>query len=155
MTFEFKGEDFTSLIRKNEYKIIKRGTSGINENDNFKRLLASLKTYQNNHPVTGFLAILIDYGEIENLYEKIIDNINIQLGTVRLATNNHIIVDRNFDVILSERKLLTNGNDVRRIYTEISNEYCVFHISNQGVHYFIYGYDVGDSIFYSSADQNR
>lgn len=153
MSFDFKSGDFRDLIKQKEGEIIKRTTSGIFENDNFKRLQAALNTFQKNFPYVDFMSILIPKAEIENLNSNISDIIEKQLNSIYGSGHNHVVVDRNFDIQESERRHFRDGNHVRRIYTDMSKEICIFQLSIQGVHGFVDGDDFGDSIFFTLDDQ--
>ena len=153
MSFDFKSVDFRSLIKQKEGEILKRTTSGIFENDNFKRLNAGLNTFQKNFPYVDYLSILIPKEEIENLNSNISNIIEIQLQTVYGNSHNHVVVDRHFEIKVSERKRFKDGNELRRIYTELSKEICIFQISSQGIHGFVDGDDFGDAIFFTLDDQ--
>jgi hypothetical protein len=154
MTFDFSNDQFKNLISENQVKIQKRTNSGIHENENFRRLLVTFKTFLNDSPFNSFLAVLITKEDVVNLKQDIGSKVETELFSLTASTNNHIIVDKNFDIKTAERKLFS-GNESRRIYREISYDFCVFLISNQGIHYFVNGDDIGETIFYSAEDQDR
>jgi len=155
MGFDFKNVNFRALLKDKEKDIHKRTSTGILECDKFKRLLLSLKTFHKKSAFVGVLAILISEEEIKNMDDNISDLVDIQMKSIEVAVNNHIVVDRDFKIIESERKKFVDNNEARRYYTEISKNACVFHLSIIGVHWFVDRNDFGESIFFTIEEQNR
>lgn len=147
--FNFKDDSFKQLLKQKESQIHIRTNEGIQETDNFKNLHRTLITYQKKNPVTDYTAILITKEEIENLIydysEKLFKNLTSEVCVI----NNHLLFNRNLDVIGFERKEIKDNNEARKFYLELSKEICVFLISPNDVHYFVDGNDIGKTIFFT------
>ncbi|MEL1254076.1 hypothetical protein AAEO57_09840 [Flavobacterium sp. DGU38] len=148
--FDFNKDSFKQFLKQKESQIHLRTDNGIQDTDNFKNLHRSLVSYHSERPIGDFTAIIITKNEIENLISdfsvKLFEKLDSQIG----VCNNHLLFDRNLEILSYHRKELKDNNDARKFYLELSRETCVFLISPKGVHYFIDGNDIGESIFFTS-----
>lgn len=147
--FNFKEDSFKDFLKQKESQIHIRTENGIQETDNFKNLHRSLVSYQNKRPVGDFTAFLITKEEIDNIIEGYTEKLFKVLDSDNCIHNNHLLFDRNIDIITFERKEIKDNNEARKYYLEISKEICVFLINPKGVHYFIDGKDIGETIFFT------
>jgi hypothetical protein len=152
MTLDIGSENFKRLIKEKEGLIQVRTQESLHENENFKRLHGLLVSYKQINKIVGFRAILIAKADLEALQENAQETIFVMLDSEDATANNHIIVDRNLTITAVERKAIESSNAARRIYSELSHDYCVFLISSQDLTYFIDGHDFGDAIFFTQAD---
>lgn len=148
-------EGIKDLIKRKEVEIIRRTNSGIHEQLEFKKILATLSQYNNERPVTGFLAILIKPSEVEYIKSDFAENIFKIIDNCILSANNHIIVNGVLDNVHFDKLQYTDGSQLKKVYVELSKDYCVFVISTDNVHYFVNGDDVGSIIFFTKEDQSR
>ncbi|WP_281310746.1 hypothetical protein [Flavobacterium flavigenum] len=152
---DFK-ENLKALIREKKEQIYKRTGDDFSENDNFKKLLVVLHSYRNNNIFQKeYKTILIKKIEIENLSTDIAVKVDLCLKGIDAVASNHLVIDRNAYLISSENSTYSNGTEARKTYLELSKDYCVFFINPSGIHYFIDGIDVGDTIFFTPQDYDR
>ncbi len=147
--FNFKDDSFKQLLKQKESQIHIRTDNGIQETDNFKNLHRSLITFHNKRSIKDYTAFLITKEEIENLIEDYSEKLFLNLDSQLCIINNHLLFDRNLDVKDSERKEIKNNNEARKYYLELSKDVCVFLINPKGVHYFVDGNDIGETIFFT------
>lgn len=148
--FNFKDNSFKQFLKEKETQIHIRTENGIQETDNFKGLHRCLVSYHNKRSVTDFTALLISKDEISNLIDNFSEKLFANLDSEECAVNNHLLFDRNLDVNETERKEIKDNNTARNFYLELSNTICVFLINPKGVHYFIDGKDIGETIFFTT-----
>ena len=148
--FDFKNDSFKLFLKQKESQIHIRTDKGIQDTDNFKNLHRSLISYHSKRPITDFTAVIITKGEIENLSENFSKNLFNKLDSEIGLINNHLLFDRNLDILDQERKEIKDNNEARNFYLELSKNTCVFLINPKGVHYFVDGKDIGEAIFFTS-----
>ena len=147
--FNFKEDSFKQFLKEKESQIYIRTEGGIQETSVFKNLHRSLVTYQSERPLKDFTAFLISEYDIENLTENYTDKLFSILDSDVCVHHNHLLFDRNLDLIEFERKEVKDNIFAYKYYLELSKDLCVFLISTQGVHYFINGKDIGATIFFT------
>lgn len=153
----FDSTSFKNLIKSKESIINKKyQETSFKDDDNFIKLHRNLVSYYSTYGLTEFKAILIKKEEVSNIEEDIFTLIKKTLGKSQAITNNHIIVDRKFNLISSEKKNLLNNNLAKDLYIEISKEdFCVFLHTPSGVDYFVDGYFYGETIFFTSDEYDN
>lgn len=155
MTFDFvNNEDFKDHLKQKEKEIQNRTKDGIQNHENFKQLQGLFVSYKHQTPINSFTAILIEKPEIENLCDDAQDRIFETLNSIDARSSNHIILNRNLEILQFEQKQFDEGGEARRLYLELSKDCCVFLISPQPLHYFVDEQDVGEAIFFTEDDYN-
>lgn len=149
MVNDFKEDSFKELIRNKKELIDKKYKAGFAEKDNFKRLLRNLISYQHRFGLKEFRTIVIKKDDILKLVEDLSQVLNETLNAHDAITNNHLFVDENFKLIKFNKEKITDNNDARKIYTELTDDYCVFLLNPRGVHYFVDGFDLGGAVFFT------
>lgn len=148
--FNFKTDSFKQFLKQKESQIHIRTENGIQETDNFKNLHRCLATYHRERPIKDFTALLISKDEINNLITDFSDKLFKTLDEENCIINNHLLFDKNLDLITFERNEIKDNNEARKHYIALSNDVCVFLINPKGVHYFVDGKDVGEAIFFTT-----
>lgn len=147
--FDFTKDSFKQFLKQKESLIHIRTAEGIQDTDNFKNLHRTLVSYHSERPIGDFTALMITKIEIESLIEdfrsKLFNELDSQVG----VCNNHLLFNRNLEISNFERREIKDNNDARRYYLELSKDFCVFLISPKGVHYFVDGNDIGESVFFT------
>ena len=146
-----------NLIKKKAASIHKRTSSGIHESINFKQLHASISNYKEKRPLTGIISIIIEIGEIEHLSVDKVEKLYQSIDDCICQAKNHIKVDRDMNMVESDRIHKENGDMLASIYRELSKDgFCVFVINPAyATTYFLNGDKVGDAIFFTKRDQER
>jgi hypothetical protein len=147
--------DIRLLIIAKQKQILRRTNNGIHEHINFKKIVAILNSYKEQRPFNGMVTLLFEIAELESLLDNASPAIFSLIDKCILDAYNHIVVDRDCTVISNEKKNFSGSNEARRIYTELSKEFCVFVLKETGVHYFANGDDVGEIIFFTKEDEER
>ena len=148
--YNFKTDSFKQFLKEKEAQINVRTENEFSSSENFKELHRCLISYHTAKPIQDFTAVLITKVEINNLSKDFSTVLFGQLDSEIGVVNNHLLFDRSMEIISYERKELKDNNDARKFYLEASNNTCVFLINPKGVHYFVDGKDIGESIFFSS-----
>lgn len=154
MASEFNFEEIRNLIKGKEALIHLRTNNGIQEHENFKKVHRLVISFKEERSVNEFIAILIKKEEIENIAEDFKAKLFHTLSSENAIVSNHIFVDRDCSLLHCERKDIRDNNEARRLYLELSNDFCVFLITPRGVHYFVDGNDIGEAIFFTSDTLN-
>ncbi len=150
MTPNFDNLEFKTLLKDKEVQIYLRTKEGIQESENFKKIHRLLISFREENSINDFTAIIIKKEDVESIADDINDKLFITLRSDRAISNNHLFVDKDFSLLHCERKEIKDNNEARRLYLELSNEYCVFLITPDDVHYFVDGNDIGKAIFFTS-----
>lgn len=149
-------ESLKALIREKKEQIYKRTKDDFSETDNFNKLLVILHSYRNGNVFKNeHKTIFIKKEEIENLEDDISTKIDSCLKNIDAVASNHLIIDRNANLINSDNTTYSSGTEARRTYLELSKDYCIFYINPSGIHYFIDGIEVGDTIFFTPQEYDR
>lgn len=147
--YNFKSGSFKKFLKEKESAIHIRTEDGIQETDNFKDLHRCLVTYHNERPINDYTALLISKEEINSITVNYSEKLFSCLDSQDCISNNHLLFDRNLDLISFERKEIKDNNEARKYYLELSKDYCVFLINPKDVHYFVDGKDIGETIFFT------
>ena len=150
--------DFTDigrLIKLKEAEIIRRTNTGFHDNLNFRKLKAIFSTYKNKRPLSGSISVIIEQIEVENLIEDCSDLIFDVIDKCISKANNHVFIDRCCNLLSSTTKHYRSTSEARRLFLEMSKQFCVIVIKPEDIHYFINGDDVGEVIFFTKTDEAR
>lgn len=155
MDFNFKNNNFQSILKQKREEILKRTTLGIQESSKFKQLYSSLVSYLKNNAFTDFKAILISKENIEELPDSFYDILEDTLNSDTGIFNNYLILDSQLSIIDKARdsKYSIDSNDVRKLYVELSKSYVIFLLQPQeAISLFIDGEDFIEGVFLSLKD---
>lgn len=153
MKFDFSNdEDFKNHLREKETEIYQKTKDGIQEHENFRRLQGLFVSYKNERNINDFTVVLIEKSEIENLCDDAQDKIFDTLDSHEARTNNHLVINRNLEIVSYERKELDSSDTARKLYMELSVDFCVFLITPQPLLHFIDRNWVGKNLFLTQAD---
>lgn len=149
-------EGIKGLIKRKSDEIRKRTSTGIHEEDNFKRLLVSCTSYKDKRPFTGILSIIISIDNIKNSQSASIETLYSSIDECISLACNHVTIDSNYAFVEADRIHYSCSNNLREIYRDLSKDgYCVILISQEFSTYFINGDVVGDAIFFTKEDLER
>jgi hypothetical protein len=146
MADNFNSEEFKHILREKELEIRIRTLNKIQESDNFKKLHRGLIGFYHSNAVNDFIAILISKPDIESF--EFSSDLSIPLN----GNVNYFVVDKKFDIVVSEKKELSDEIRAEVFYKELSKEFCVFLITPEGVNPFIDGENIGTLVFYHKKD---
>ena len=153
MSFDFGSSDFKSRIKDKEQLIRKKTASGIQEHINYKKILALLRSYREERPITGYIVISIGPIEIESLKGEGADDLFATIDSLIQRNENHIEVDKNFNKLSSHHQIILNTNTARNLYCNLSHQSCIFIIDKDDIYYFVDGIDISESIFLTPQDK--
>ncbi|MEM1405957.1 MAG: hypothetical protein AAGG59_04230 [Bacteroidota bacterium] len=149
-------ENLRKILKDKEAAVRARTISGINDHPAFRRLLALLTNYEKGHPLSGFIAVILETEDVESFTERGFDLLYDNIDTSISNAHNHIALNSNGEIVSSDRiQPGQSGNDVRRLYEEMSKEYVVFLLSPNNIQHFIDGNDAGETIFFTNEDKSR
>lgn len=158
MAFNFKdNKAFANILKQKQADIQRRTSVEILESDSFKQFHSSLTTFLHKNSFRDFKTVLITKEELkslpENYYEKLEQTLNSDLG----VSNNIICIDSELNIILRERNfnIISDSNDVRILFRELSKEFIVFHLQPETrISIFIDGDDYVEGLFLTPDDWN-
>ncbi|WP_312906383.1 hypothetical protein [Sphingobacterium multivorum] len=157
MDFNFKNQDFKSLLRNKQYLINKQTTSIALESQSYKILFANLKSMIESNAFKGAKVILIKIDEFNSIELKDTNNINNLFSNNLFSTSGIIEIDRRFDIIDQVRERMPDkSHEARRLFLEFSkNGYVVFHLIESFINVFINEEEFPESPFLSIEDKRR
>lgn len=158
MDFQFSNNlDFKRYIKQKQEDIIKRTSSGIQENEKFKIFFAGLNNYLISRAFLEVKVLLIKFDHLLQISDDFYTPLQELLDSDDGVDNNYIIIDGNMKVVSKVvDKDITSSNEARKTYQEISTEgYIVFVLQPDAlINFFINGDDFGEGIFLTNSDYN-
>jgi hypothetical protein len=150
-------EEIISNHKSELLDYIDRDRTSIKENPIFKILYENILSEFHSRRVNNeaFFNILINYTQIVSLDLK---KINANLKSIIndcLKTNNYVVVDSGFDIILKNTKTFHSQQEARKFFEEESKKFCVFTFSPEGVDCFINGKCDNKFYFYTKNDLKK
>ncbi len=145
-------DEFLKLISDKKNTILQRTADGVTNTDSFRKLRLILESFKSCSPIPVF-CILIEEEHLYNLnFDKIKSNLRGSISQ-KLQTENHIIVDNEFNALESYTLYSKDSSEAQRTYIKTSqNRICVLFISEAGIHYFFDGHSEGNTIFFTEYD---
>ena len=144
--------EFKRYLESKRQDIYQRTSDGVQDTEQFQRLLSILQKCRLEVAEQDFRIILISKKELSNLCADADSKAKDLFRHTTLLTNRTIVVDSTLTIQNSNNDPFpSGGNDARRYFASLAtNDIVVFHIApNATVNYFIDGRDYGDGIFYT------
>lgn len=140
-------------LKKNELN--RRTSDGVHSSLTFKKVRTLLGGYNQARPVTGFIFVVIDPKEIDLIDLTFEQGVYDAIDGCISSFHNLIRINHDLSSVSYETMGEADSNEVRRICTELSKDFCVFVLSKDPIHYFVEGDDVGELLFFTPQDQER
>lgn len=144
--------DFKQMLDTKKQVIFQRTNDGVQETQQFQRLLSILAECRRKNEERDFRLILISRDDLLRLCPDASEKAHALFRQSKFLTNRIIYVDSCLAIQNSNNDPFPTGdNDARRYFASLTNtDLVAFHISpNATVNYFINGKDYGDGIFYT------
>lgn len=145
-------DNFKELLRRNQASIVNAASNGLEADDNFKLMISLIKAMRDKYSDNSFKYFVISEEDLKNLTSEADSAINKLFTNPLFIQNRHIVIDSELKIVEANNDLLSNNNETRRLFTEMSKSgIVIFMLTSAGIiNYFVNGRDGGDSIFYES-----
>lgn len=146
MTTEFDAEEFRKILAQKEEDINVRTHNEIQDHESYKKLHVGLISFHKKNAINDFIAILIKKEEVEKFNISSVIKIPLNINM------NYHLVNRNFEILKSEKKELNDETNAEAYYKELSKEFCVFLVTPEGINPFVDGQNIGKLVFYKKKE---
>lgn len=149
---------FKNYLNDKAKYIYRRTSDGIQDTEQFQRILSLLAECRRKNPETDYRVILINKSNLLNLCKDADVKTNALFVSKAFLANRTVLIDSNLSIQNSSNDPFPSGaNEPRRYLASLAVDgTIVFHVApNATVNYFIDGEDFGDGIFFTLEEQGR
>ena len=152
-------QEFKRLLDEKKQDILQRTNDGVQETQQFQRLLSLLSECRRKNKETDFRLIIISKSDLLNLSEDAEVRAAELFRDTRFLTSGTVYVNSALSILNSNNDPFpADNNNARRYFASLSatKDWVIFHIApNATINYFINGKDYGDGVFYTLEEQEN
>lgn len=151
-------QEFKRLLDEKKQDILQRTNDGVQETQQFQRLLSLLSECRRKNKETDFRLIIISKSDLLNLSEDAEVRAAELFRDTRFLTSGTVYVNSALSILNSNNDPFpADNNNARRYFASLSatKDWVIFHVApNATVNYFIAGKDYENGVFYTLEAQN-
>ena len=145
-------QDFIQMLKGKQAEILNMTSDGVQETQQFQRLLSLLKSARQKNEECDFKLILISKTDLANLVDDADVKVVSLFNNTTFLTNRKFVVDSTLSINNYDNSAFpVDNNEARRLFTSLSsNDMVVFLVTPDAIiNYFIDEKDYGSGLFYS------
>ncbi|MGH1336083.1 MAG: hypothetical protein ACRBFS_08135 [Aureispira sp.] len=157
MKIEIGKFEISATIKARSKSIQNRVENNFIEHETFKKFYATLNTLYRKHNIDD-ISLIISKDNLLNItpIPTLKSCIELLFSSNEIQGKHWFWVDEKLHIIESRRKNLHNNEQIINFFKKESQRHCVFYLSKEdGIHYFIDGKSVGQSVFFTSTERRK